>query len=179
MEKVNDNPSLEQLLMQEMSRRNMDQVVMLVRQNRVIFDELFGIFLKHEEPVSRRAAWVIDLASEEEPDLLADYLESLVYNLPRCRHDGMKRHSLRMLARSPLPSEDTLGRLISVCFDWLLAAGTPVAVKVHSIDILYRAAMTEPELQRELADVISWRMEEESAGFRNKAAKTLKKLHTP
>ena len=131
-----DNSTLEQMLMQEMSRRNTDQMAMLVRQNRQIFDELFSIFLKNEEPVSRRAAWVLDISSEEDPGLLANSLDQLVYNLPFCQHEGMKRHSLRMLARSPLPSEEAHGRLISLCFDWLLSAKAPVAVKVHCIDIL-------------------------------------------
>lgn len=176
---VKDIPTLEHILLQEMSRRNIDLLVMLVRQNCEIFDDLFIIFLKNKEPVSRRAAWAIDIASEENPGLLLHRVDRLVHFLPQCRHDGMKRHTLRMLARSPLPSEDAHGRLISLCFDWLLAAKSPVAVKVHCIDILFRPARMEPELKRELADIIAWRMEEESPGFRNKAEKTLRKLHKP
>ena len=89
--------------------------------------------------------------------------------------DVLKRHSLRMLSRCPLPSGD-LGPLINICFNWLTSAGESVAVKVFCMEILYRISQSEPELKKELADSIEWRMQEETAGFKNRGMKILKKF---
>jgi len=168
--------TLEDLLLIEMSRRNTDAVVDIILQKKELFAELFSIFAGNTEPASRRAAWVIDLASEKEPELIAPYLDELAALLPVFRHDGLKRHTLRILARSPLPSGERLGRLVNLCFEWLLSPQEAVAAKVCCMDLLYRVSLSEPDIRQELADSIEYRMLEESPGFRNRAQKMLSRL---
>lgn len=168
--------TLEDLLMLEHSRRNTDLVSGLILQKPEIFDQLMELFLRNEEPVSRRAAWVIDSVSEEKEDLLQPYVPDIIAALPGFKHDGMKRHSLRMIARSDIPDRQT-GELMNICFEWLLSPHEAVAAKVYCIDILYRLSQTEPDLKTELADSIEWRLNEESPGFRNHGAKVLAKLY--
>jgi uncharacterized membrane protein len=170
------NTTLEDLLMVEMSRRNTDLVADLIMRKQDLFAQLMKVFLRDEEPVSRRAAWVIDNVSERYPELIKPYLSNLAERLSTFNHGGMKRHSLRILARSPLPDEH-LGTLINLCFDWLTSAREAVAAKIFCMEILYRIAQTEPDLRKELADSIEWRMQEETPGFRNKGAKLLKKIY--
>jgi hypothetical protein len=167
---------IEELLNIETSRRNTDLLADLIFQKPELFNEFTAVYLRNEEPVSRRAAGVVDTVSEKLPELLAPYLPGIVEKLPTFSHDGLKRHSLRMLARSTLPSGH-LGPLINICFDWLTSAGESVAVKVWCMEILYRISQIEPELKKELADSIEWRMEEETAGFKNRGKKILKKLY--
>ncbi|MCX6243744.1 MAG: hypothetical protein NTU98_03485 [Bacteroidetes bacterium] len=169
------NESLESLLLVENSRRNTDLVADLILQKPELFDELVRIFLRNEEPVSRRAAWVTDTISEQKPELILNYLNEIVTSLPRFTHDGMKRESLRILSRSPLPDQQ-LGLLIKHCFDWLTSAGESVAVKMYSMEILYRISQQEPDLKKELADSIEWRMQEETPGFKAHGKKLLAKL---
>jgi hypothetical protein len=168
--------SLESLLLIENSRRNTDLVADLILQKPELFDELVRIFLKNKEPVSRRAAWVTDIVSEKKPELILKYLDEIVIGLPQFTHDGMKRESLRILSRSPLPDQQ-LGLLIKLCFDWLTSAGESAAVKVYSMELLYRISLQEPELKKELTDSIEWRMQEETPGFVARAKKLLKKLN--
>jgi hypothetical protein len=170
------NDTLQSLLLVENSRRNTDLVAGIVLQKPELFDHLVHIFLRNEEPVSRRAAWVTDVVSEIQPRLLEAYLEEIVVHLAGFTHDGMKRESLRMLARSPLPQEQ-LGMLINLCFDWLTSVKESVAVKMYSMEILYRISQQEPELKKELADSIEWRMQEETPGFRAHGRKLLKQLN--
>jgi len=167
--------NLESLLV-ENSRRNTDMVAEIILKKPELFDELIAIFLRNEEPVSRRAAWIADVVSEKQPRLLESYLEEIVACLTGFTHDGMKRESLRMLARSPLPKEQ-LGLLINLCFDWLTSVKESVAVKMYSMEILYRISQQEPELKKELADSIEWRMQEETPGFRAHGRKLLKQLN--
>jgi hypothetical protein len=173
---MSDNESLIDLLMVETSRRNTDLIADLVVNKPALFDELVGIYLSNEEPVSRRAVWVVDTVAEEFPQLLDKYLETIVEALPRFEHDGLKRISLRMLSRSPLP-QNNLGELMNLCFDWLVSPAESVAVKVYAMEILYRISQDEPELKKELADSIEWRIGEGTPGFKNRGLKTLKKLY--
>jgi hypothetical protein len=172
-----ESNTLENFLVFEMSRRNMDLVADLIFQKPEIFEELFSVFMRNEEPVSRRAAWVIDTVTEKKPELLASHLRQIIDKLHSFSHDGLKRHSLRMLARSPIPSGDQMGELMTICFDWLLSPGESVSVKVYCMELLYRISQVEPDLKKELADSIEWRLNEETAGFKNRGQKLLKKLY--
>jgi hypothetical protein len=167
--------SLEELLMTEISRRNTDLVSDLILKKPELFDNLMVIFLENQEPVSRRAAWIADTCSEKEPVLLDPWIGKIIDSLPSFSHDGLKRHSLRMLSRSVLPS-NRLGKLISLCFDWLTSPKESVAVKVFCMEILYRVSQNEPDIRQELIDSIEWRMSEESPGFRTRGLKILSKL---
>jgi len=170
-----EGESLKELLMVEPSRRNTDLIAGLILQKPALFDELFHIYLSNEEPVSRRAAWVADAVTEKCPDLLIPVIEEIAGHLADFSHDGMKRESLKMLARSPLP-EQNLGQLITICFDWLTSGKESVAVKMFSMEILYRISNQEPEMKKELADSIELRMQEETPGFRSHGKKLLKRL---
>lgn len=169
--------SLEDILMQEMSRRNTDMVVHLLEKEPAFFPELFSIFLRNQEPVSRRAAWALDLYTEKRPALLLPLIPELIIKLSGFTHDGMKRHSLRMISRSPIPDSEHTGILITLCFQWMISGKEAIACKVYCMDILYQISCKEPDLKKELADTIEWRLEEESAGFKNHGSKMLGKLY--
>jgi hypothetical protein len=48
---------------------------------------------------------------------------------------------------------------------------------MFSMEILYRISQQEPEMKKELADSIEWRMQEETPGFRTHGKKLLKQLY--
>jgi hypothetical protein len=173
---MSGNDSLNDLLMVENSRRNTDLIADIVVNKPELFDELVEIYLRNEEPVSRRAVWVVDTVAEKLPKLLEPWLESIAEALPRFEHDGLKRLSLRMLTRSPLPQK-YFGELMNICFAWLISPKESVAVKVYAMEVFYRLSEFEPELKKELADSIEWRITEGTPGFKNRGVKTLKKLY--
>ncbi|HTX89388.1 MAG TPA: hypothetical protein VMC08_10390, partial [Bacteroidales bacterium] len=142
-------------MLYETSRRNTDLVADIIEQKPELFSELMEIYLRNEEPVSRRAAWVADTCSEKKPGLAYPWLEQIAGMLPSFEHDGLKRHSLHILSRSPLPGPAT-GLLIDLCFTWLTSASESVAVKSYCMEILYRISESEPGIRKELADSIEW-----------------------
>jgi hypothetical protein len=174
---MNNPDSIQDLLLCETSRRNTDLVADLIYQKPELFEQLFRVFADNLEPVSRRAAWVIDTVSEKHPGLIEPHLGEIIDLLSVFRHDGLKRHSLRILARSPLPSGERMGILMTKCFDWLLSPNEAIAAKVYCMELLYRISQVEPDLKKELADTIEWRLDEESPGFKNRARKMLKQLY--
>jgi hypothetical protein len=158
------------------SRRNTDFIADLILKKTSLFDDLIKIYLKNEEPVSRRAVWVADVVTEIYPDLLNPFTEEIVTRLKTFTHDGMKREALKMLCHSSLPTKN-LGQLITLCFEWLTSGKESVGVKIFSMELLYRISQQEPEMKKELADSIEWRMQEEKPGFRSRGKKLLKRLH--
>ncbi|MCX6283333.1 MAG: hypothetical protein NTW31_03730 [Bacteroidetes bacterium] len=166
---------LKKIINSSRGRVHTDRLVDIIRSNPEWHNELIDIYLSNEEPCSRRIVWAIDLYSIENPGMIQSYLEKIADLLPVFHHDALRRHSLRILSRFPLPAA-CLGNLINIGFDWLLSTVHPVAVKVYCMEILYTISITEPELRKELADCIEYRLNEETPGFKNRGLKILKKL---
>lgn len=166
---------LNDLLLREQSRANTDTVIEIVMARPEVFEELWHTMLLNEDPLSRRAAWAADYCAEKNPGLIRDKIEDLSAMVPRFSSDGLKRHALRMLSRSPLPDEN-LGILADACFNWLQSPTESVAVKMYSMVILHRISDNIPEICRELYDLIEIQMSNATPGFRNIGKKLMKKL---
>ena len=166
---------LEDLVIRDQSRANTDQIISIVMARPELFDELWGLLLLNQDPLSRRAAWAADYCAELNPGFLDGRIEDLSEKVVNFISDGLKRHALRMLSRSPLPDEN-LGILADACFNWLQSPTESVAVKMYSMVILHRVSQNIPEISRELYDIIEIQMEEATPGFRNIGMKIMKKL---
>ncbi|MEI6059234.1 MAG: hypothetical protein WCR72_00930 [Bacteroidota bacterium] len=164
-----------ELLLKGNSRSYTDFVADIVIKRPELVGELWEIYLSAEEPVSRRAAWIIDTASEDKPDWVQPYLPALIGKLPGFLHDGLKRHALRMIARLPFPV-GVEGELLKITFDWLLSPAESVAVKMHCMQILYRLSETEPDILQELYDTIEFQMEDATPGFRSIGSKMMQQI---
>jgi hypothetical protein len=166
---------LEDLLLREQSRANTDQVINIVMAKPEVFEELWKMVLLNKDPLSRRAAWAADYCAGNRPEFISSRIEELSANVPGFSSDGLKRHALRMLSRSPLP-EENLGILADACFNWLQSPSESVAVKMYSMVILHRISENIPEIKRELYDIIEIQLHEATPGFRNIGGKIMKKL---
>lgn len=166
---------LRSMLMSEMSRRNTDFIKDIVLADKDMFDELFKLTILNEEPVSRRAMWVADVASEEENDILLPYISELIAALPVFNHDALKRHTLRMLCRYHL-SLDIFMPILDLCFIFIKTGNESVAVRYQAMHLLYIMSKIEPALKYELASTIELQMKDGSSGLQNQAYKMLKQL---
>jgi hypothetical protein len=167
------NHDFRELLLKGNSRSYTDFVADIVTKRPELISELWEIYLAAEEPVSRRAAWIIDTASENKPDWVSPFLPELIHKLPQFNHDGLKRHALRMIARMPLP-DGLEGELLSITFEWLLSVNESVAVKMYCIQILYRLSEKEPDILQELYDTIEFQMDDGTPGFRGIGSKMMR-----
>ncbi|MHC1774211.1 MAG: hypothetical protein AB9834_02240 [Lentimicrobium sp.] len=166
---------LEELLLREQSRANTNLIIDIVKAKPEVFEDLWKIVLLNQDPLSRRAVWAADYCAEINPDFIRDKIEELSAKVPCFKSDGLKRHALRMLSRSPLPDEN-LGVLADACFNWLQSSSESVAVKMYSMVILHRVSDNIPEIRRELYDIIEIQLIEATPGFRNIGLKIMKKL---
>ncbi len=159
-----------------MSRANVDFVVGLLVKHPPLFDEVMEMVFRNEEPLSRRAIWVVDHYSEQHPKLMEAYLQRLYEAIPSFEHDGLKRHSLRILHRFPIQEKQMAG-LLDLCFKFLLSSKESIAVKLFSIHILYAISQKEPDIKPELATAIEFQIMEASAGMKNIGRRILSKLY--
>jgi hypothetical protein len=171
-----DHKELKELLLIENSRANTDFVGDIVRKKPDLIRDLWEIYFRKEEPVSRRAAWIIDTVSENEPAWVEPYLPELIDLLPSFNHDGLKRHGLRMISRNQIP-DDKVADLMNICFEWLLSTNEAVAAKLYCILILYSMSQHTPEIKSELIDTIEYQMQEGTSGFKNIGRKMLTRLY--
>lgn len=167
---------LQEFLLAEMSRRNTDFVVEICRKNPKLFDELFEMVVQNTEPLSRRAIWALDHLTEQEPELMASKIIPLIEAYPNFKHDGLKRHSFRILRRHEIPEEQELV-LIDWCFQIINSAKESIALKAHAMDILYEFSNKEPDIKTELAATIELQLHNASTGIKNKSKRMLKKLY--
>ncbi len=172
---TNPQYNLRELLLKGNSRSYTDFIADIVTKRTDLVEELWGIYFALEEPVSRRAAWIIDTASENRPEWSEPYLAQLVTKLPLMNHDGLKRHAFRIISRMPFP-EGTEGEIMNIAFDWLISASESVAVKMYSMLILYRLSAKEPDILQELYDTIEFQLADGTPGFKGIGRKMMEQI---
>ena len=165
---------LKDLFANETSRANTDFVKDLIYQKPELYEELFELVIKNEEPYSRRAIWVFDACDEEYPGVAVPYLPVLINNLENFDHDGMKRHTLRILSRHEIPKNQIV-KVLDFCFT-MLKLFEAAAIKVHAMQILYQITLKEPELKPEAYAAIELAIQEGTTGVKNRGMKMLRKL---
>jgi hypothetical protein len=172
---VSKQLDLKELILSGNSRSYTDFIADIVSKRPELVAELWAIYLEVEEPVSRKAAWIIDTASENKPEWVLPFLKALVIKLPDLNHDGLKRHGLRMISRLPFPN-GTEGELMEITFNWLISSTESVAVKMYCMQILYRLSANEPDILQELYDTIEFQLADGTPGFRSIGRKLMNQI---
>jgi hypothetical protein len=139
------------------------------------FRELLEFTLKKKDPLSWRAAWILDSADERYPGLASAYISRLVNSLPSVESTGTLRCLLRLLCRYDIEEEDQ-GLLIDLCFSYMVSELYPVAVKVHAMEIIYQHCLIYPELKEELITIIRDQIANNSVGFLSRGRRIIKQL---
>lgn len=140
------------------------------------FRELMQLIFENDPVVAPRAAWAMNDCVEAHPELIKPYLKKLILHLRRTdMHEGVTRNIVRILQTIPVP-RSLLGTLTTICFELLLNASSPIAVKAFTMTVLLNICKREPDLKNELKAAVEAVLEHASAGVRNRGEKTLKAL---
>lgn len=166
---------LEDILLKAMSRAQMDKAVTWVGNDQQRWYELWNILMRNEEPISRRAAWALDIHFAKYPHMLDLDIPTLLKKLEEPCHSAIQRHLLKMLAFSPGLSEEYHGELFDLGIRYTDNPSLPIAVRVHAMELAGRIALRYPELFGELKLVLEAHFKEGSAGFKSRAKRWLKK----
>jgi len=167
---------LKEAILKEHSKAQAILIRDYIGGNQELFDELMTHFYSNEYRVTQRAAWIMTHCVDKYPFLINPHLEGLVANLEQPKlHDAVKRNTVRLLQGVDLP-EELMGRVVDICFKFLLDLKEPAAIRIFSMQVLYNICTKEPELADELRIVIEEFMPHGTAGFRSRGKKILKGL---
>lgn len=164
-------------LLKEHSKAQTKKISEYIGDHSDRFAELVLLFLHDEWLVTQRAAWVMSHCAENYPSLIQPHLMDMVEHLKSKKlHDAVIRNSVKIFSQIELP-ENVQGHLLQICFDYLLSTKIPVAIQVHSMQIIYNISQDEPDLLNELKMVIEERLPYGTAGFKSRGKKILAGIH--
>ncbi len=145
-----------------------------VGEDKQKFSILINFVLRNCEPLSSRAAWVIEGIDKNIPSLIEPYIPKLIKMLPSFSHPGTQRNLLKILTRKNIP-EPLIGKLTNICIEWLQKRDVPVSIQVYSMKILENFSEPYPELMFEVHEILKSRIQYSLPGFKSKAKKILQK----
>jgi hypothetical protein len=139
------------------------------------FAELMDVFFSGNTRKNQYAAGVMIHCIDRWSFLITPYIEKLILNLQNDGlHDSIKRNTVRVLQNVDIP-EDLHGVLAEICFNYLKNPAEAVAIKVFSMTVLDNLTKFYPELKEELHFILEEQYPFQSAGFRSRAGKVLKR----
>ena len=164
------------LLRAEHSKKQTDRIVGYIGADKDRFALLKKLFLQGEYRITQRAAWPLSYCVRHHPELIGPYFTQLLDNLARQDiHVAVIRNTVRLLQDVTIPKRYH-GRVMSVCFDFVQAPETPIAVKAFSLSILSNLSADYPEIRGELKLIIEEQWEHATPAFRSRAKKILKSM---
>ena len=161
-------------LLEEHSKQQALKIATYVGKDKKRFENLMHLFLHDEYRVGQRAAWVINMISEKNMQLVEPYMGQMV---TRMGEPGVpvavKRNVVRMLQNIELP-EELHAPVMNTCFELLADPQETVAVRCFSMTVLDNLSKIYPDIRQELVTIIEDQLEHEpTAGFRSRAKKIL------
>ncbi|HEX7571820.1 MAG TPA: hypothetical protein VF514_01900 [Bacteroidota bacterium] len=163
-------------LLKEHSRRQADRIVSWIGNDTRRFRRLMDLFLRGEYRITQRSAMVVGICADRNPALVRPYIRRMLSRMEEPGvHVAVRRSVVRMLQHVDIPA-GLLGRVATLCFGYLAAGDSSVAVKAFSMTVLVRIAEKEPDLGRELRLIIEQQLPYGSKGFCSCAARVLKGL---
>lgn len=137
---------------------------------------LMDVAINSSHPKSWRAAWMANKINDIKPDLILPYLERLIIRLKKETCNSKKREFLKLISMYSPPRKHH-SFLMDYCLSCFMSAGEPIAVRVHSMQVLYHISESEPGFRTELLAVIEHETElDSSAGIRSRAKRLAKML---
>ena len=156
------------------SKANCTRIVKWIGSNQQRFDELFTLFLHDEYRVVQRAGWPISNLVIAHPQLIQKHFAKLLQNIKKPGiHDAVKRNTVRLLQDITIPKRFH-GKVMNLCFDYIISPSEKVAVKAFSLTILENFSNQYPEIKQELKTIIEDRWDFETTAFKSRAGKILK-----
>ncbi len=166
---------LQSEILKEHSKKQTDKIATWVSQDSDRFKVLMALLLHGDDKIRQRSAWIARQVAARNPCWIEPYLRQLLLCCKEPVHAAVKRNVMGILQHLKLP-EELQGLAATVCFDFLLTPGLPVAIKVFAMTVLCNITMDQPDMRHELKVVIEEQMEYEKPAFKSRGVKILKKL---
>lgn len=165
-----------QSLKKEHSKKQTDRIVNYIGKDKGRFGVLIGLFFNGEYRVTQRAAWPLSYCVRAHPELIEPYFKPLLENLQRKDIPvAVARNTVRLLQDVTIPKKFQ-GRVMSICFDFLQAPETPIAVRAFSLTVLGNLSRDYPDIRGELKLIIDEQWDRMTPALRSRSKKVLKQM---
>lgn len=180
MQKFNESEEDDFILMISNIRgvKEVEWLVDSAKNNPEIFRKILGYSFSPDKKLAFHASWALTKACDNNPDIIYPYMDEIVESLDKVEHESVIRSILRSVALCDMTilSIKNHGLLADNCFRILRSGFSAIALKVYSMDIIYKLALIYPDLANELSATIVLLQGEGSAGIIARARMILKKL---
>lgn len=166
---------IREYLLNNISLESLQEIELQLTVNKELFEKFFQILKGNEDKISWRAAWAIWHIFKDRKDILDQYIDEITNLLPHFPYDGQKREMLKILLLYKV-KDLNISSLLNTAFDFLVNPNESLAVKVHSMQLLYYISEVEPDIKAELISTIEFVMPDSSIGFKNRGGKLLRRL---
>ncbi|MEJ1240036.1 hypothetical protein WBG78_17990 [Chryseolinea sp. T2] len=152
------------------------QLVDYVGDNEKYFKALISMYIGGPYRITQRLSGPVTSICIRHPFLLKPYFALLLKALnDNAAPLALKRSTIRMFQFVPIP-KNSHGKLLDICFRFLLDKRETIAVKVFSMSVAECLVRYSDELCRELRIVIEDQLPYSGPAFRSRATKVLKRL---
>ena len=157
--------------------RSKEQVLKFVEwigKDKNRFQQLLKYFLRGEEELAKKSAWIIGHSAELNPDMVSSWLKPLIKIMQKPGiHGAVKRNIVRILQYADIP-RSLQGSVANLCFELISSIDEPIAVRTFSMTVLSRIAQNEPALRKELEIVVRQMLPYSTPAFRARAKKLIR-----
>lgn len=158
------------------SRVLADLTASMVYDNPDLLKSLIEVSFEGEGPLPQRASRVVSICCCRFPELFRPYCSVVIKMMKDLHSEGARRNFLKILAETPVKlTRKDKSILINLGFDFL-TGDYSIAVKVFSMEILYKLSLEMPAIGIELSNLIEDNLPDASPGYRSRGMKILKKL---
>jgi len=161
------------------------KVAKMVLKDQELFDSLLETAFEHDNELSVKAIWVLELVCEKNLEWIAFNLPYFIKNISKPTEESAVRSISKicnLIAQdynskfdSPIKlimTENHVSQMIETCFDWLVS-DYKVATKAHAMETLYFLGIKTGWVHYELKMIIEKNLPIESPGYIARAKKVL------
>ena len=175
---ITEDADLQSLINKMMSSKEAGWIAASAIENPAILQKLLEYSLSEEKRLAFRASWTLTKVCDKFPEIIYPHLSLLVEALDQLNNESTQRSFLRILSLTDLNkvSNRQEGILTDHCFRALRSGFSAIAVKVYSMEILYKLSVKYPELVNELSASVNMIQNEGSAALMSRGRMILRKL---
>ena len=163
-------------LASEHSKAKTTRIIKWIGADQSRLDELVRLFLGNDRVISQRAGWPLSYVVEKHPALVQKHLRAILKNLRQPNlHEAVKRNTVRILQFVDVPKA-LQGEVLNTCFDYITDPKEKPAIKAFSMTVVDNLSKSFPDINNELRLVIETQWDNETAAFRARAKKILKRM---
>jgi len=156
---------LEEQLLVELSRRNIELVSNWILDNPGSESLLVDLVISHKPKVAERASWVMEKISDRLNGFFDPYLPRILEVIQLIPSSSTRRTLAKVLMLHTIP-EDYEGKILDFCITAIESPKEPVAVKANCMTIVFNLLPKYPDLRNEVYAIIESQLPHNSIGFK-------------